>query len=184
MIVLASSSPRRKDILDKSNLEYKIITKDIEEIFPDEGLVWEKISKVAYDKAKAVFDFNCNDIVIGADTAVVIGDEILGKPIDDNHALEMLLKLNNKKHSVITGVAILSKEKEIVFYEESIVTFKNNSIVELNEYIKTKEPVGKAGSYAIQGIGEKLVDSFTGDLENIIGLPLSRLLKELEQFNK
>ncbi len=182
MFILASSSPRRKDILNKSNLEYKIVTKDIEEIFPSEGSYQEKIMKVALDKGQAVFDFNKDDIVISADTAVIINNEILGKPKDDDHALEMLLKLNNTTHSVTTGVAILSKDKIIYFYEESFVTFKNNSLEELKDYINTKEPHGKAGSYAIQGIGEKLVDSYKGDLDNIIGLPLIRLLKELDLF--
>ncbi len=182
MIILASASPRRKDILDKSGIDYKIITKDVEEIFPNEGSIGDKIACVAFDKAKVIFDLNQEDIVIGADTAVVINDEILGKPKDDGHALEMLLKLNDKVHSVITGVCIISKNKVIKFYEESKVTFKNNTLDELKEYINTKEPVGKAGSYAIQGMGEKLVSSYEGDLDNIIGLPLTRVLEELNNL--
>ncbi len=183
MIILASSSPRRKEILNKTNLDYKIISLDVEEIFPSEGSCGDKIAKVSYDKAKAVFDLNKDDIVIGADTGVVINNEILGKPIDDEHSLEMLKKLNNNKHSVITGVSILSKNLEKSFYVESIVTFKNNTIEELKEYIDTKEPVGKAGAYAVQGIGAKLVSSYEGDLDNIIGLPLTKLLEELKDFN-
>lgn len=183
MIILASSSPRRKDILNKANLEYKILSLDIDEVFPEEGSIADKITKVAYDKACAVFNLNKEDIVIGADTSVVINEEILGKPKDDKHALEMLLKLNNTTHSVITGVSIISKDLVKNFFVESFVTFKDNSLEELNEYINTKEPVGKAGAYAIQGIGEKLVSSFNGDLDNIIGLPLIKLLEELTYFN-
>lgn len=183
MIILASTSPRRKEILDKSKLEYKIITADVEEVFPSIGNSGEKIMKVALDKGLPVFNDNKDDIIISADTGVVINDEILGKPNNDEHALEMLLKLNNKTHSVITGVAIITKSKIINFYVESIITFKNNSIEELKEYVDTLEPRGKAGAYAIQGIGEKLVSSYEGDLDNIIGLPLTRLLEELNNLN-
>lgn len=182
MYILASTSPRRKEILDKSKLEYKIITKEVDEIFPSEGISGEKIASVAYDKGIVVYNENKEDIVISADTGVVINNEILGKPKDNDDALEMLLKLNNNTHSVITGVAIFSKDKIITFYEESVITFKNNTLEELKEYVDTLEPIGKAGSYAIQGIGEKLVSSYKGNLDNIIGLPLTRLLKELNNL--
>ncbi len=180
MIILASTSPRRKEILDKTNIKYKIVTKEVDEVFPEEGTPSSKIIAVALDKGRAVLEMCPDDIVVSADTGVVLNEEILGKPKDFNHALEMLLKLNNTTHKVITGVAILTKTQTISFYEESTIKFKNNSIEELFDYVQTEEPVGKAGAYAIQGIGEKLVDSYSGDLDNIIGFPLSKFLEQLK----
>ncbi|MFI3251950.1 MAG: Maf family protein [bacterium] len=182
MYILASSSPRRKELLDKTNIEYKIVVKDIKEVFPERGGPGDKIKKVALDKAMAVFSDHPDDIVIGADTGVVICNDILGKPEDDIHAMEMLMRLNANTHSVITGVAIVSKYGVINFYEESKVTFKANKPEEIKKYVFTLEPRGKAGAYAIQGDGKFLVESYTGDLDNIIGLPVARLLEELKKI--
>ncbi len=182
MIILASASPRRSELLNKTDIEYKVIVPNIDEVFPNEGSISDKIMSVALDKANAIYKGNKEDIVIAADTVVVFNNELLGKPTSEVDALDTLSKLNNNTHSVITAVAVVSNTNSITFYEESFVTFKNNSIEELKRYVDTKEPLDKAGSYAIQGIGACLVDSYKGDLDNIIGLPLNRLLLELKKF--
>lgn len=184
MYILASASPRRTELLSKVNFNHTVVVKDIEEVFPRVGTSGDKLAKVALDKAIAVFIDYPNDVVIGADTGVVLNDEILGKPKDDDHALEMLLKLNGSTHKVITGVAIVSKDCVKNFYVETTVVFKTKTIEEIKEYIATEEPRGKAGAYAIQGIGAMLVDSYDGDLDNIIGLPVTRLLEELNVTSK
>lgn len=182
MLILGSSSPRRKEILSRSLLKFRTVECDFEEVFPTEGTIYERVMSVALDKARYISKHEYvdkGDIIISADTIIYNQNEILGKPDSHEGAFEMLKKLNNSSHSVITAVAIKTPKKEITFYEESFVTFKNNSEKELEDYSKAREVLDKAGSYAIQGFAVHLIEKYEGDYNNIMGLPLAKLCKHL-----
>ncbi len=181
-IILASKSPRRKELLEQLDLSFEVKSADVDETMDVNIDVYQNVMNVAYSKGLEVFKMNPESLVISADTIVVLDGVIYGKPKDNMDAFMMLTKLNNKTHSVITGVTIINKDQKSVFYVESFVTFKNNTDEEILDYVKTKEPLDKAGSYAIQGIGKCLVDNFSGDLNNIIGLPLDKVKEELKKF--
>ncbi|MEA1975187.1 MAG: Maf family protein [Bacillota bacterium] len=175
--ILASNSPRRKEILSMLDIEYEQFTSDILETM-DKLISPEKNAmSIAFQKALIISKKFPDKIVIAADTIVVIDNEILGKPKDKEDALRMLKLLNNKKHFVYSGIALINLRKniKIVDYEKTEVIFKNNSLSILNDYISTNEPFGKAGSYAIQGKGIILIEKFNGSFFNVIGLPINKL---------
>lgn len=196
-IILASASPRRKEILGNIVEDFEIKVSEV-----DERAIEEQVLKTTDDmveagrlmtvllgkaKANAVFEEEDDkDVtVIGADTCVVTRDEILGKPKDREDARRMLRKLAGQKHYVITGVALISKDKVKTFYEETEVEFADaDDFAEdaIERYIASDEPYDKAGAYAIQGRGGVLVKRINGDFYNVMGLPLSRLAKELWTF--
>ncbi|MBE7092150.1 MAG: septum formation protein Maf [Clostridiales bacterium] len=182
MLILASNSPRRKEILELMGLEFKIIPAKNETEIPNNIPIKKGVEKVAFLKAQEVFEKNKNATVIGADTVVVLEDEILGKPKNKKDAFSMLKKLSGKEHQVITGVAIISKEKIKVFFEKATVLFAELTENEINQYISTNEPMDKAGSYAVQGIGAKFVKKINGDFYTVMGLPCQRLYEELKKF--
>ena len=176
-IILASGSPRRREILENTNLEFSVLTSDIDErIFKNEEPI-QLVLRLAFEKCMSVAQNNKNDLVIGADTIVVLDDEILGKPKNEEEAFNMLSKLSNREHQVITGISIvnLEKEKKIVDYAISNVKFKKLTEQDIKDYIDTKECLDKAGSYGIQGYGALLVEEIRGDYFNIVGLPISKL---------
>lgn len=177
-VILASASPRRKEIMEKANIKFEVIVSDADENI-DEKRPDVYVLEIAKRKAAAIE--NETDIIIAADTAVAIGESILGKPKDENDAFEMLRLLSGEKHSVYTGVCVKKGEKQISFCEKSDVYFKELTDTEIKNYIKTKEPFGKAGAYAIQGIGALLVEKIEGDYQNIVGLPISRLYTVLKK---
>ena len=182
MFILASQSPRRKEILEMLGIDFKIIpAKSEAEI--DKSLSIEKgIEQIAYLKAKEVFDLNQDCTVLGADTVVVLENEVLGKPKSKEDAFNMLKKLSNKTHQVITGVALIKKEKTVTFSEIAEVTFADLTDEEINNYIETGEPFDKAGSYAIQGKSAVFVKKLNGDFFTVVGLPCQRLYEELKNF--
>lgn len=190
-IILASKSPRRSELMG-------LITSDftIEEAAVDERLIEseykgspEGLSEVlAWAKAKAVFEtvkdrYKGEDfVVIGADTSVIAGDEILGKPRDREDALRMLTTLSGISHKVVTGVAIEGNRGSRSFSEVSLVTFNGSDAIQtqtIEDYIDTKDPYDKAGAYGIQSGGALLVKEIEGDYFNIVGLPVNRLAREL-----
>ena len=176
-IILASGSPRRKEILENTNLKFSVITSDIDErIFENEEPI-QLVLRLAFEKCMSVAQNNPSDLVIGADTIVVLDNEILGKPKDEEEAFNMLSKLSNREHQVITGMSIvnLENEKKIVDYAISNVKFKKLTDQDIKDYINTKECLDKAGSYGIQGYGALLVEEIKGDYFNIVGLPISKL---------
>ena len=176
-IILASGSPRRKEILENTNLKFSVITSDIDErIFENEEPI-QLVLRLAFEKCMSVAQNNPSDLVIGADTIVVLDNEILGKPKNEEEAFDMLSKLSNREHQVITGMSIvnLEKEKKIVDYAISNVKFKKLTDQDIKDYINTKECLDKAGSYGIQGYGALLVEEIKGDYFNIVGLPISKL---------
>ncbi|WGX76710.1 Maf family protein [Paraclostridium bifermentans] len=176
-IILASGSPRRKEILENANLKFSVITSDVDEkIFENEEPI-QLVLRLAFEKCMSVAQNNPSDLVIGADTIVVLDNEILGKPKNEEEAFNTLSKLSNREHQVITGMSIvnLENEKKIVDYAISNVKFKKLTDQDIKDYISTKECLDKAGSYGIQGYGALLVEEIKGDYFNIVGLPISKL---------
>ena len=162
-IVLASSSPRRKELLELHKIDFIIDYVEIEEVL-DKNL--------AYQKALPISLKYPHDIVIGADTMVCLNNKMLGKPKDRQDAFEMLKNLSNQSQTVYSAIAIIDDGKVTTFSDGTKVTFKKLTDMEINEYLDTNEWIGKAGAYAIQGIGKCLVDKIEGDIETVIGLPV------------
>jgi septum formation protein len=180
MIILASNSPRRKEILTKHNINFKIVVSNVDEKIETNKTPYEIAESLAYQKANYVFENNSDDIVLGFDTIVVLNNKIYPKPKDELEEKIFLNELSGKIHEVITGVSIISVKKTLSFHVVSKVEFKTLTEEDINYYISTNEWVDKAGGYAIQGIGNKLVKKYYGDLENIIGLPANALIEALK----
>jgi septum formation protein len=184
MIVLASGSPRRKELLSLITNDFIVETKDIKEVI-EEGMEIERaLEKLAYNKALPIFKERLEDIVIGADTIVYLNGEILGKPQDKKDAIRILKLLSGKTHLVITGVSIISKLISKNFHCTTEVEFYSLSEEEIVNYIDECEPYDKAGAYAIQEKAAVFVKNIKGCYYNIMGLPVSRLNKELDAILK
>ncbi len=181
-IVLASASPRRKELLSKLYNKFEIIPADIDETLPDDIGVEFAPMYLAATKADLIASKYPNDLIIAADTVVICDGKLFGKPKDENDAREMLSTLSGKTHKVITGCCISIGEQTTCFAEESYVTFFKLEKEEIDEYIQSKEPMGKAGAYAIQGLGALLVEKIEGDYSNIVGLPIARLKREIKDL--
>ncbi|MGN1415650.1 MAG: Maf family protein [Oscillospiraceae bacterium] len=181
--ILASASPRRRELMALITPDFEIIPADVEEILPEDIYPEESSEYLAELKCRHVSGLFPGRTVIGCDTTVIIGREVLGKPRDSEDAFAMLKKLSGKTHLVITGVCICKGVKLRKFSQISEVEFYELSDDEINEYISTGEPFDKAGAYGIQGFGGLLVKSIRGDYNNIVGLPAARLKRELIEFN-
>lgn len=180
-LILASSSPRRKELLENLHLSFEVSSSDVDESF-DPGLEpGEIVMELAFRKANAVLEKYADSFVIGSDTVVVKDGNVLGKPTDSEQAFTMLKSLSGAIHSVYTGVSILAPGKQIKFYEKTDVVFWELSDDEINSYIGTGEPFDKAGAYGIQGFGSMLVKSISGDYFSVVGLPVSRTVRELRK---
>ena len=173
-IILASKSPRRREILENTKVRFSIKESQIDETIKLNESPKDTVKRLAYEKALDVAKNNEDALVIGADTVVVIDDKILGKPKDETEAYNMIKLLSGKTHYVITGFALinLSLNKKIVDCQISQVTFKELSEATIKDYIQTKESLDKAGAYGIQGYGGLLVKNIQGDYFNIVGLPI------------
>lgn len=183
-LILASQSPRRHQMLKELGLDFKIQTKDVEEIYPD-YLKGEEIPVyLAKLKAEAfVLGLNEKELVITADTIVCVDDMVLGKPKDRADAVKMLRTLSGRSHQVISGVCLKSKEKEVTFSTTTHVHFKELSLEEIDYYIDNYKPFDKAGAYGIQEwIGFVGIDGIEGSYFNVVGLPIQRLYQELSAF--
>ncbi|CAG9619503.1 Maf family protein [Sutcliffiella rhizosphaerae] len=181
-LILASGSPRRKELLQQVHLPFQVKVSNIEETF-DPSLSPEEIAtSLAFQKANNVFQENKEAVVIGSDTIVVLGETVLGKPKDEDEARATLQKLSGHTHFVISGVSIVSAEKQLNFFEKTAVTFWELTEEDIDFYIKTGEPMDKAGSYGIQEVGALFVKEIKGDYFSIVGLPLSRTVRELKNF--
>ena len=181
-IILRSASPRRKELLEKAGYDFIIDVADIDETMDKKLSAMENVKRIGLMKASPNKEKYYGDILIGCDTIVVYDGFIYGKPIDENDAYKTLKLLSGKTHQVMSGVGIIYKEKTYNFVSVSNVTFKNLTDEDIWNYIKTGECFGKAGSYAIQGIGGALVDCFEGSLENIIGLPIDEVKEVLGEI--
>jgi len=178
-LVLASGSPRRAEILERAGWPHEIIIAGIDEtLLPDEDAA-AYVQRLARSKAEKVARGLDHGLVLGADTTVVVADQILGQPVDEADARRMLELLNAKWHEVLTGVALVRVGGETrVAYETTRVRFAEMSGEEIDWYISTREPFGKAGAYGIQGKASLFIDEIEGDYFNIMGLPI-RLVYEL-----
>ncbi|MHB8170642.1 MAG: Maf family protein [Thermincolia bacterium] len=183
-IILASASPRRKQLLEQIGLTFQIQASGIDEQVPL-GMEPGKVAELlAAGKARDVAGQGAMDLVIGADTIVVHGQNILGKPETLEEAQIILSSLQGKSHLVITGVAVIDtlSGREEVFHETTKVFFRPLTPMEIQAYIASKEPMDKAGAYGIQGLGALLVDRIEGCYFNVVGLPLTRLALTLRGF--
>ncbi|WP_191560721.1 Maf family protein [Metabacillus idriensis] len=178
-LILASSSPRRKELLENVKVPFKVVVSDVEEVVDPMLPPSEIVMSLAEQKAAAVADRFKESFVLGADTVVVYEGNILGKPENTEDAKRMLTALSGNAHQVLTGVAIIFQNEKIVFYEQTDVTFWPLTEDEIENYILTEEPMDKAGSYGIQGLGSLFVKEIKGDYFTVVGLPVSRTVKEL-----
>jgi septum formation protein len=178
-LVLASGSPRRAEILERAGWPHEIIVAGVDEtLWPDEEAA-AYVQRLARSKAEKVAGDLSEGLVLGADTTVVVADQILGQPVDEADARRMLTLLNAKWHEVLTGVALVRVGGETrVAYETTRVRFAEMSASEIDWYIGTGEPFGKAGAYGIQGKASLFIEEIEGDYFNIMGLPI-RLVYEL-----
>ena len=181
-MILASASPRRKEILENFGFSFKTIVKNIDET-SDKTHAEEKILEIAEKKARAAaIDFP-NENVVGADTVVVVDGKILGKPKNKEEAFSMLKSLSGRSHEVITAFSFININKNISYsdYEITKVYFKNLTDDEINWYINTKEPMDKAGAYGIQGKGAFFVEKIEGDFFSVMGFPLGKFVRFLNK---
>lgn len=183
-IVLASASPRRKELLAKLGLKFKVDPGDYEEELTPGLEPHQLAKKLSLEKARAIAPKYQNAVIIAADTFGVLEDSILGKPHNEREAGEMLAAMSGKMHLVITGFTILDTEtgKTLTRSVETKVYFKQLTPEEIETYVKSGEPLDKAGAYAIQGLGAVLVERLDGDSYNVIGLPLAALAESLKEF--
>lgn len=182
-MILASKSPRRKEILAQLGFQLQIKSKDIEEI-SDKVEIVEQIKDISLKKVMVVAVENPKEFVVGADTVVVIDGKILGKPKSEMDAEKMLKSLSGKSHEVITAYTLINLEKNIKITNsvESTVYFKQISNEEIEWYIKSGEPMDKAGAYGIQGLGSIFVDKIDGDFFAIMGFPINHFIKTLNNL--
>jgi septum formation protein len=184
-IILASQSPRRKQLLEWAEVPFEIVVKETDETYPAGLRIDETAIHIARQKALAVQQTVSPDsIILAADTIVVLKDHIIGKPKSREEAIEILNKLSGQKHTVITGVVIRNEEIEIAFADATDVYFHELSKHQVEYYVDKYKPYDKAGAYAIQEwIGVIGIKSVNGDFYNVMGLPVSRVVRELAKFN-
>ncbi len=184
-IILASASPRRRELLEQAGMSFEVEISDVEEVVrqkePD-----KIVEELAEQKASAVAEqARVGSLVIGADTIVAIDGKILGKPSDEKEAFQMLSMLQGRTHQVYTGVALIEKEEQgeicKIFSERTDVTMYPMTEEEIWSYIDTKEPMDKAGSYGIQGRAAVYIKKIEGDYNNVVGLPIARLYHEMKK---
>lgn len=184
-IILASNSPRRKELLRGLDIAFDVrVQPDIAEDYPADTAPADVAAYISREKANAYKDTIAeNELIITADTVVIVENEILGKPHDDAEAKQMLHKISGRKHQVVTGVCLTTTEKQRCFSVSTDVTFKNLKEEEIDYYIETYSPLDKAGAYGIQEwIGYIGVTALEGSYFNVMGLPVQRIWEELNRF--
>ena len=181
-VILASKSPRRKELLELLKIPFEIIVSDIDEHIDYDNDLVKEIEKLSYQKAQAVYKDHNDALVIGSDTIVKIGNDILGKPKSYDEAEKMLRELSYNTHEVVTAVTIFYQDQTETFSSVAKVTFYPLSDEEIKEYIATNEPMDKAGAYAIQGDAAKFIRSIEGDFYTIVGLPIAELYHRLQKY--
>lgn len=181
-LILASASPRRKELLQKLGIPFEVIVSDCDEILPPDTPADRAAELLARRKAEAVAAAHPEAVVIGADTTVVLGNEILGKPRGRADCVRMLTALSGQTHRVITGAAFVANGKTRSFSEVTQVKFFDLTQDEIAAYADSDEPYDKAGGYGIQGQGALLVEAISGDYSNVVGLPVARLNRLMRTF--
>lgn len=182
-IILASQSPRRRELMARITTDFEVMVSQVDEILPDSILPEDTAAYLAGLKASAVAAEHPGKTVIGSDTVVILGGEVLGKPADADDAARMLRALSGRIHTVITGCCIIKDGEKHTFSESTKVEFYPLSDSDIADYIATGEPFDKAGAYGIQGQGSLLVKGIEGDFFNVMGLPVGRLNRELRKLS-
>ena len=182
-LILASASPRRKKLLAQVGLNFKTDRADIDESKIAEENAQEYVLRLSQEKAGVVGQKYKHGIILAADTTVVLGGDVLGKPESETHGVEMLRRLSGNAHQVVTGVTVLNRSRQESFLTSSIVIFREISVSEITWYWKTGEPLDKAGAYGLQGKGAAFVSAIHGSFTNVIGLPLAETLSLLQGFD-
>ena len=183
-LILASASPRRRELLQKIGLKFEVDASNCAEEIDPAALPEELVRRISIDKAKAVASRHQNVVIIAADTIGVIGKKLLGKPHSTAEARKMLGQISGKSHLVITGLTVLdtATDKTITKTVTTKVYIKKLTPLEIDTYVATGEPLDKAGAYGIQGLGAVIVERIEGDYYNVVGLPLFTLTEVLKEF--
>ena len=181
MLVLASASPRRQELLRNANIPFEVQPAHIDEDPLPNELAKACAERLAREKAQAIAQKRPNDAVLGADTVVVIDNQILNKPADAPDAARMLRLLSGRTHQVITGICLAVRGQSEVASETTAVTMSEISEEEIAAYVATGEPMDKAGAYAIQGIASRWIPRIEGDYSNVVGLPVARVFEMLRR---
>lgn len=179
-IVLASSSPRRKELLELHHIDFIVDYQEIEEVLDMSLTLPLRLEKLAYQKALPISLKYPQDVIIGSDTMVCLDEKMLGKAKNYQEAFDMLRFLSGKIQTVYSAVAIIDQNQVTTFHDATKVKFKDLTDEEIKQYLSLNEWQGKAGAYAIQGEGKRLVETIDGDLETVIGLPVNKLIKYLK----
>lgn len=181
-VILASQSPRRQELLRKIVPEFQVMPADIDETVSEGLTPSDYVQEMAYKKATSILEIYPEATVIGCDTVVVLGDKILGKPKDREEAKQMLMSYSDQTHQVLTGLAILSKEKEVVRLSSAEVTFYPLDEKQVEAYVASDEPMDKSGAYGIQGGASIFVREVRGDFYAIVGFPVGLVNQLLKDF--
>ena len=183
-LVLASASPRRRQLLEMLGIEHRVVPPDVDETFRPGEAPGDYVVRLAREKAGVVARREPQALVLAADTTVVLGTELFGKPATPGEAVEMLRRLAGRTHQVYTGVALAGGDRAEAALDVSDVTFRSLPDAALADYVATGEPMDKAGAYAIQGRGAALIEGIRGDFFGVMGLPLRLVLELLERFGR
>ncbi|XP_017792732.1 PREDICTED: maf-like protein aq_1718 [Habropoda laboriosa] len=188
-VILASGSPRRYELIKSLGINVEVVPSTYDENLDRSKYknIGEYVQDLAKYKVQEVYERLKGDavppsLIIGADTMVALGDTMYGKPKNNSHAFEILSSLANKEHTVYTGVCLKTPEREVKFYESTIVKFGDISKEQIQAYVKSGEPLDKAGAYGIQGVGGCLVEKVYGDFYTVMGMPLYSLAKQLNKI--
>ena len=181
-LILASGSPRRKELLEDLGYPFEIIPSNIDEHIDLNNSIIEEIEKLSFNKALSVFNNHKDSIVIGSDTVVVLDNKIYGKPKDMEDAKRMIQDFRNRTHVVITAVSIISNKKSETFSSQTEVTFSNITDKEIDIYLNEEKVLDKAGAYAIQGKAKKYIKAINGDFYTVVGLPVQMLNERLKKY--
>jgi len=185
--ILASTSPRRKTLFERLDIPFQIMAPQCDEIITTGIPLNKAIEALAYEKAKSVADqlaASLSAVIVSADTLVVLGDTILGKPSSQENAIKILSNLSGNTCHVITGYCVLNTQRQ-EYQTDSVTTqikFKNITKNEITEYVKTGDPMDKAGAFGIQGQARQFIDTITGDYDNVVGLPITHLRSTLSEL--
>ena len=184
MLILASASPRRSELLREMGVPFTVVRAEVPEVAPEHLSPVETAEINAYRKARATAKHHPDSLVLGADTVVSLGTELFAKPVDMADAERMLARLQGRTHLVITGVCLLQLRpyRQKLFAVSTSVTFRKLHIGQIRRYLALIHPFDKAGSYAIQEEGDLIVQGFKGSFSNVVGLPIERLREELERM--
>lgn len=180
-LILASQSPRRKELLALLRVPFTVRVADIDETMDSQAAPAREVARVSQEKARAI-PRDAADVVVAADTIVVLGTQVLGKPTSPDHARQMLRALSGRDHQVMTGVTVLRGDRAMTHTEITDIHFRPLSDREIDAYVATGEPMDKAGAYGIQGGAALFVQRLEGDYYNVMGLPVCRLWQMLQQI--